>query len=306
MNEAEDGGTAKVRRANLQKGYETEKWETVYAGMRAQGKTIAQAKAEAWALVDSMRRAEAIQDRDAVLDKVFAESAGADMVAAAAQAPGLDPAAASLAWESKGQAEYCEGCGQQACNVILKIGEICGDRIEPDRALDEYVEANTDQAQPIEDPDTDDAGCPSAVDEKSPAQLVRCPSCGMAMLRREPCAYCGARFDEPASTEENLAAEMAAQNKAKRAAKRATLKGAKGRLSKNAIKEILMASKVFAEPPARKKARKARVSMKQPSEETIDKWMFDGYCKATDGCRVEPDGTCEHGCKSWALVLNLI
>ncbi len=34
--------------------------------------------------------------------------------------------------------------------------------------------------------------------------------------------------------------------------------------------------------------------------------MMDGDCWATDGCPVEPDGTCEHGKKSWPLVMGLI
>jgi hypothetical protein len=38
---------------------------------------------------------------------------------------------------------------------------------------------------------------------------------------------------------------------------------------------------------------------KQPSEATMSKWLFDGVAKATDGCLVEPDGTCPHGHVSW-------
>jgi len=45
---------------------------------------------------------------------------------------------------------------------------------------------------------------------------------------------------------------------------------------------------------------------KQPSLEQIEDWLQDGTCEATDGCEVEPDGTCEHGKKSWALVMGLI
>jgi hypothetical protein len=32
----------------------------------------------------------------------------------------------------------------------------------------------------------------------------------------------------------------------------------------------------------------------------------DSACEATDGCWVEPDGYCEHGCPSWLLKLGLI
>lgn len=45
---------------------------------------------------------------------------------------------------------------------------------------------------------------------------------------------------------------------------------------------------------------------KPPSIETLMRWEADGYCKATDGCKVEPDGVCPHGCKSWLIVLGFI
>ena len=43
-----------------------------------------------------------------------------------------------------------------------------------------------------------------------------------------------------------------------------------------------------------------------PSVEQLEEWESEGGCEATDGCWVEPDGTCEHGCKSWLLVMGLI
>ena len=43
-----------------------------------------------------------------------------------------------------------------------------------------------------------------------------------------------------------------------------------------------------------------------PSQETLEEWMFDAGCEATDGCWVEPDGTCPHGHPSWLLALGLI
>ena len=45
---------------------------------------------------------------------------------------------------------------------------------------------------------------------------------------------------------------------------------------------------------------------KPPSEATLERWDMDGYCKALDGCRVEPDGECEHGRPSWLVALNYI
>ena len=43
-----------------------------------------------------------------------------------------------------------------------------------------------------------------------------------------------------------------------------------------------------------------------PSVRMLIKWENQGYCNATDGCRVEPDGTCEHGYPSWLLHLGMI
>lgn len=48
------------------------------------------------------------------------------------------------------------------------------------------------------------------------------------------------------------------------------------------------------------------VGVTTPSTATLRRWMDEGGCKATDGCWVEPDGTCPHGHKSWLLVQGLI
>ena len=45
---------------------------------------------------------------------------------------------------------------------------------------------------------------------------------------------------------------------------------------------------------------------KRPSIATMTRWSMDGVAKATDGCRVEPDGVCPHGKQSWLLVLGYI
>ena len=46
--------------------------------------------------------------------------------------------------------------------------------------------------------------------------------------------------------------------------------------------------------------------MECPTLEEMTEWLKSGYCYATDGCKVEPDGTCPHGCQSWLLELDLI
>ena len=43
---------------------------------------------------------------------------------------------------------------------------------------------------------------------------------------------------------------------------------------------------------------------KEPSVRTLEKAVCDGICPATDGCRVEPDGACEHGHVSWLMYLG--
>ena len=45
---------------------------------------------------------------------------------------------------------------------------------------------------------------------------------------------------------------------------------------------------------------------KSPSISTMRKWMNDGIARATDGCKIEPDGICEHGHPSWILAKGLI
>jgi hypothetical protein len=47
-------------------------------------------------------------------------------------------------------------------------------------------------------------------------------------------------------------------------------------------------------------------TVEQPDWETLEEWLFDSICEATDGCIVEHDGVCPHGHPSWILVLGLI
>ncbi len=44
----------------------------------------------------------------------------------------------------------------------------------------------------------------------------------------------------------------------------------------------------------------------QPGEEELWAMLFAGACPATDGCEVEPDGTCPHGHPAWLRRLSLI
>ena len=44
----------------------------------------------------------------------------------------------------------------------------------------------------------------------------------------------------------------------------------------------------------------------EPTVEELMEWEAEGGCEATDGCWVETDGVCPHGCQSWMLVMGLI
>lgn len=44
----------------------------------------------------------------------------------------------------------------------------------------------------------------------------------------------------------------------------------------------------------------------QPHLDMLRAWEAGGYCEATDGCTIEPDGTCEHGHISWLRYVGLI
>jgi hypothetical protein len=45
---------------------------------------------------------------------------------------------------------------------------------------------------------------------------------------------------------------------------------------------------------------------KPPCISTLERWEEDGIGHAIDGCRVEPDGDCEHGLPSWLKVMAFI
>jgi hypothetical protein len=44
-----------------------------------------------------------------------------------------------------------------------------------------------------------------------------------------------------------------------------------------------------------------------PTDEDIESWIMDMEdTEATDGCAVEPDGTCPHGYPSWLRYMGII
>ena len=44
----------------------------------------------------------------------------------------------------------------------------------------------------------------------------------------------------------------------------------------------------------------------EPTFDELERMAFDGVVEATDGCMVEPDGTCPHGHVSWMIYLRVI
>lgn len=49
-----------------------------------------------------------------------------------------------------------------------------------------------------------------------------------------------------------------------------------------------------------------RPTVPEPSLPELERMMFDGIAEAIDGCRVEPDGKCQHGAPSWLVYKGLI
>ena len=43
-----------------------------------------------------------------------------------------------------------------------------------------------------------------------------------------------------------------------------------------------------------------------PDEDTLAEWTADGVARCPDECLVAPDGWCEHGLASWALILEAL
>ena len=49
------------------------------------------------------------------------------------------------------------------------------------------------------------------------------------------------------------------------------------------------------------------ININDPKQmDKLQNMVFDGTCFTPDGCIVEPDGSCEHGLKSWLLIYGLI
>ena len=49
-----------------------------------------------------------------------------------------------------------------------------------------------------------------------------------------------------------------------------------------------------------------KITVPRPTDQQLREWVCDSVAEATDGCEIEPDGTCEHGHKSWLLVYGMI
>lgn len=47
-------------------------------------------------------------------------------------------------------------------------------------------------------------------------------------------------------------------------------------------------------------------AVKAPTLATMQRWLANGIAYTPDGCKVEPDGTCPHGERSWFLIRGVI
>lgn len=56
----------------------------------------------------------------------------------------------------------------------------------------------------------------------------------------------------------------------------------------------------------REQGQRHQVVGRAPTLATMEKWMDRGIAKATDGCKVEPDGVCPHGHQSWMMRMGMI
>jgi hypothetical protein len=45
---------------------------------------------------------------------------------------------------------------------------------------------------------------------------------------------------------------------------------------------------------------------KPPTDKTLEKWEWDGYCKTPTGLKTEPDGRAHDGSPSWLLAMEMI
>ena len=56
----------------------------------------------------------------------------------------------------------------------------------------------------------------------------------------------------------------------------------------------------------RKNGERHKATTKVPGMRSLENMAFNGIARATDGCKVEPDGECYHGHSSWLVVVGVI
>ena len=49
-----------------------------------------------------------------------------------------------------------------------------------------------------------------------------------------------------------------------------------------------------------------KIKGKPPTIKQLEKWSNAGACPTPCGCRVEPDGSCEHGLDSWLIICGVM
>lgn len=72
------------------------------------------------------------------------------------------------------------------------------------------------------------------------------------------------------------------------------------------VKEGITVEQYIAKRHQDEKDGKIIIGITPPSYKKLEEWNNNGGCKTPCGCWVEPDGECEHGNKSWLLLMKFI
>lgn len=74
-----------------------------------------------------------------------------------------------------------------------------------------------------------------------------------------------------------------------------------------AINEVAeLTEQIETQREEREEYRERKALEQIEKQEELFEMVAGGLCTATDGCVVEPDGVCEHGCESVLLAAGLI
>jgi len=72
------------------------------------------------------------------------------------------------------------------------------------------------------------------------------------------------------------------------------------------IKEGMTVDQYVTNRKIQEQEGKIIIGITAPSYEKLMRWESNCICETPCGCTVEPDGECEHGNKSWLLLMGFI